>query len=140
MTNYRCYFLGPSTPSPFGAPSLIEAAQDLQAGTDEEARLTAEAAYARRRNHLHGFELWQGTRLVHRQASIGNGRAKSGLRGAQWPIDRAGLAALTDVGLTSSEIGAYFSISLDDVQMLREDHGLAGGAHLAALRICLCGV
>ncbi len=64
MTEYRCYFLGAGT-SFFGMPRLIETAEDLRADTDEQARLLAERIYLRRRNHVHGFELWQGNRLVH---------------------------------------------------------------------------
>ncbi len=64
MTEYRCYFLGAGT-SFFGMPHLIEAAEDLRADTDEQARVLAERMYFRRRNHVRGFELWQGNRLVH---------------------------------------------------------------------------
>ena len=78
--HYRCYFLGrsagrPSGPSP-DALGLIEAAVDLRAETDDEARALARAMYRQRRNRIHGFELWQGDRLVYREpGSPGKGRA-----------------------------------------------------------------
>jgi len=68
MTDYRCYFLRPATLY-FGAPSTIETTEQIAAETDDQARLMAESMYLRRRNRIHGFEIWQGTRLVHRQAA-----------------------------------------------------------------------
>ncbi len=44
-------------------------------------------------------------------------------RGTVWPIGRASLAALNDMGLSDSQIGAYFSVTSDDVQRLRDRHG-----------------
>jgi hypothetical protein len=64
MPEYRCYFFGTGA-SVFGAPRVVEAAENLRADTDEQARLLAETVYRRRRNHVHGFELWQADRLVH---------------------------------------------------------------------------
>jgi hypothetical protein len=43
--------------------------------------------------------------------------------GLQWPIDRAGLAALIDLGLSNRQIGDYFSVGPDAVHLLREDYG-----------------
>ena len=40
--------------------------------------------------------------------------------GARWPVDRAGLAALIDLGLSNGQIGQYFSVGPDDVRLLRE--------------------
>jgi hypothetical protein len=68
MADYRCYFLRPATLF-FGAPSSIETTEEFLADTDEQARLVAETMYRQRQNHSHGFEVWQGTRLVHRQAA-----------------------------------------------------------------------
>lgn len=39
--------------------------------------------------------------------------------GSLWPVDRAGLVALTDLGLSNGQIGQYFSVESDDVHMLR---------------------
>jgi hypothetical protein len=44
---------------------------------------------------------------------------------ARWPIGRAALHALIDMGLSNAEIAAYFSVDPDDVYMLREEHGLS---------------
>jgi hypothetical protein len=74
MPEYRCYFFGAGT-SFFGAPYVVEAAENLCADTDEQARLLADALYHRRRNHVHGFELWRADRLVHQVQ--GKSRAKS---------------------------------------------------------------
>jgi hypothetical protein len=46
------------------------------------------------------------------------------MQSAEWPIDRATLAALIDMGLTNAQIGAYFSVGPDDVHMLRDQYGL----------------
>jgi hypothetical protein len=46
------------------------------------------------------------------------------MQSAQWPIDRATLAALIDMGLSDFQIGAYFSVGPDDVHMLRDQYGL----------------
>jgi hypothetical protein len=123
MAYYRCYFLEPHTRSPFGVPSLIEVVEDFSAETDEDARSKAEADYGRRRNHRHGFELWRGARLVRSQPP--SAAANRPTSEHFWPIDRAGLAALIDVGLSNREIGAYFSVSPDDVYMLRDHYGLS---------------
>jgi hypothetical protein len=42
---------------------------------------------------------------------------------ARWPIDRAALAALIDIGLSNAEIAAHFSVGSDDVHMLRDQYG-----------------
>lgn len=42
--------------------------------------------------------------------------------GARWPVDRAGLAALIDLGLSNGQIGQYFTVGPDDVHMLREHY------------------
>jgi len=65
MTDYRCYFLRPATLY-FGAPSSIDATENILAETDDQARLIAETLYNKRASHVHGFEVWQSTRLVHR--------------------------------------------------------------------------
>jgi hypothetical protein len=44
--------------------------------------------------------------------------------GVRWPIDRAFLAALVDIGLTNAQIAAYFAVEPDDVHMLRNQHHL----------------
>lgn len=65
VASYRCYFFG--TASPFlGTTSSIERAENMDAETDEEARIKAEAMYGQQRNRAYGFELWQANRLVYR--------------------------------------------------------------------------
>jgi hypothetical protein len=44
--------------------------------------------------------------------------------GMAWPVDRASLAALIDLGLSNQQIGEYFTIGPDEVHMLREDYGV----------------
>jgi hypothetical protein len=46
------------------------------------------------------------------------------VEGARWPVDRASLAALVDIGLTNAQIAAYFAVAPDDVYMLREEYNL----------------
>ena len=41
-----------------------------------------------------------------------------------WPVQRATLAALIDIGLSNAEIAAYFSVLPDDVHMLADRYGL----------------
>ena len=48
---------------------------------------------------------------------------RSFVKGVSWPLDRAGLAALIDLGLTNAQIANYFSVGVDDVYMLRETYG-----------------
>jgi len=66
MADYRCYFLRPAK-LVLGAPTSIDATEEFLADTDEQARLMAEAWYRQRQNQIHGFEVWRGTKLVHRQ-------------------------------------------------------------------------
>ena len=42
--------------------------------------------------------------------------------GVSWPIDRASLRALFDLGLTVAQIARYFSIYPDEVQALLNRH------------------
>ena len=65
MNEYRCYFLRQTTIL-FGTPSSIDTTEEFSAATDEGARLTVETLYQKRASHVLGYELWQGTRLVHR--------------------------------------------------------------------------
>jgi len=69
MSDYRCYFLRPATLY-FGAPSTIAATETFLAETDEQARLIAERLYRTRSNQIHGFEVWQANRLVHRNPGM----------------------------------------------------------------------
>lgn len=39
--------------------------------------------------------------------------------GYRWPIAPAALAALTDMGLSDTQIGAYFAVGADNVGALR---------------------
>ena len=67
MPDYRCYFFGPTAESRWTRVS-IDAAEDLSATSDDEACAAAELSYRRRRNQMHGFEVWQGVRLVFRHS------------------------------------------------------------------------
>jgi len=48
---------------------------------------------------------------------------RSFIQGVSWPLDRAGLTALVDLGLTNAQIASYFGVGADDVDMLRETFG-----------------
>ncbi|HTV33875.1 MAG TPA: hypothetical protein VME69_12360 [Methylocella sp.] len=41
-----------------------------------------------------------------------------------WQVNRAGLGALIDCGLSDVQIAAYFAVSPDDIHMLRDEYGL----------------
>jgi hypothetical protein len=43
--------------------------------------------------------------------------------GIKWPVDRASLAALIDLGLSNRQIGEYFAVGQDDVRTLRDRYG-----------------
>ena len=43
--------------------------------------------------------------------------------GVAWPVDRASLAALIDLGLSNGQIGEYFTVKQHEVCRLREDYG-----------------
>jgi hypothetical protein len=43
--------------------------------------------------------------------------------GVVWPVDRASLAALIDLGLSNGQIGEYFAVKQDEVCKLREGYG-----------------
>lgn len=68
MAEYRCYFSGASN-SPFGVSKLFEGAESFPAETDDEARMRAGIMYRQRRNQIHGFEVWQASRVVYRHAA-----------------------------------------------------------------------
>ncbi len=51
--------------------------------------------------------------------SFADGRGR-----ASWPPSRSSLAALIEVGLSNAQLAAYFSVSPDDVYMLRDDYQL----------------
>ena len=58
MAYYRCYFLG--------RDCGIAAAEDFEAPSDEEARARAEQLFQDRRHRSVGYELWSGSRRLHR--------------------------------------------------------------------------
>lgn len=64
MTEYRCFLFGPDD-RPFGGDRNYVAAETFDAPSDAEARTTAHEI-CRRRDHKHGFEVWQSDALVHR--------------------------------------------------------------------------
>jgi hypothetical protein len=43
--------------------------------------------------------------------------------GVAWPVDRASLAALIDLGLSNGQIGEYFAVRQDEVRKLRDNYG-----------------
>jgi hypothetical protein len=49
-----------------------------------------------------------------------------------WPIARASLAALKDLGLSDRQIASYFRVRQEDVSVLRATYGIA--EHAAAVR------
>ena len=51
--------------------------------------------------------------------------ARSSLPHAAWPVDAVGLAALIDLGLSTGQLAAYFGVSPDDIEMLRDQYDLA---------------
>src|SRR5260370_16446844 len=55
-------------------------------------------------------------------ASVGS-PATSSIKGVSWPVDRASLVALSDLGLSPYQIARYFSVTLTEVNRLLEaDH------------------
>lgn len=72
MTEYQCYFFGTGNP-PFAAAHSFEPTETFHAETDDEARMTADMLYRRRRHRICGVEVWQANRLVFRRpASFGD--------------------------------------------------------------------
>jgi hypothetical protein len=59
MPYYRCYFLSED--------HAIAAVEAYDAASDKEAREKAEALFRQRRDKLAGFEIWAGSRRIHRQ-------------------------------------------------------------------------
>jgi hypothetical protein len=51
---------------------------------------------------------------------------KSFIKGVSWPIDRASLAALLDMGLSPQQIAHYFSVTPADVLRLLNAAGAPG--------------
>jgi hypothetical protein len=51
---------------------------------------------------------------------------ESFIEGVSWPIDRASLAALLDMGLSPQQIAQYFSVSPAEVIRLVNATGAAG--------------
>lgn len=47
---------------------------------------------------------------------------RSFVEGVTWPIDRASLAALTDMGLADDDIARLFGVTADAVRDLRLKH------------------
>ena len=45
---------------------------------------------------------------------------KSFIGGVSWPIDRASLAALSDLGLSPQQIARYFSVTPEEVSFLMD--------------------
>lgn len=68
MTEYQCYFFGTDA-RPSAAAHSFESADNFQAETDDEARMTADMMYRRRRHRPYGVEVWQANRLVFRHSA-----------------------------------------------------------------------
>jgi hypothetical protein len=106
-------------------------AECFDAPNDGDALMTAVTLHHGQRNPRDGYEIWHRDRLVFRHpagkpdASPGKAVAVA----AVWPIDRASLCALVDLGLSETQIGAYFAVPADDVHMLREQFGLGPRAY-----------
>jgi hypothetical protein len=58
------------------------------------------------------------------RADLDSSLRESFRHGADWPIDRASLTALIDMGLSNAEIASYFAVAPDDVHMLRDQYGI----------------
>jgi hypothetical protein len=50
---------------------------------------------------------------------------QGGFIGGAWPIGRAALAALTDMGMTEENIARYFSVSPSGVAAIRAEYRVA---------------
>ncbi len=48
---------------------------------------------------------------------------------ARWQLERACLATLADMGMSDQSIGAYFAVSADEVQRLRDRYGIVATAN-----------
>ena len=57
------------------------------------------------------------TRLIL-GSTLGAEPRKSFIEGVSWPIDRASLAALSDLGLSPRQIARYFSVTPEEVSRL----------------------
>ena len=53
---------------------------------------------------------------------------RSFVEGSPWPIDRAALSALLDMGLSDSQIATYFATRSEQVAALRDAYGLRHSA------------
>ncbi len=65
MAAYECYMFGAGN-SPTGAANAIDAAESIQADTDDAALIKMESLFRQRGSLEQGFEIWQSARLVHR--------------------------------------------------------------------------
>jgi hypothetical protein len=62
------------------------------------------------------------------QGALENPLRRSFTAGTRWPIDRASLAALLDMGMSNAQIAWYFAVAPDEVRRLREDYRRRAGA------------
>ena len=58
---------------------------------------------------------------------LGASLSRNFVDGVRWPVDRASLTALVDLGLSDSQIATYFSVDPADVQSRRQYFGLDVG-------------
>jgi hypothetical protein len=68
MTEYQRYFFGTDA-RPSAAAHSFEPTDNFQAETEDEARMTADMMYRRRRYQLYGVAVWQANRLVFRHSA-----------------------------------------------------------------------
>ena len=64
----------------------------------------------------------QGSAEVRKRGELDGLLKQSSAKGVSWPIDRASLRALFDLGLTVVQIARYFSIDPIEVQELLNRH------------------
>ena len=55
---------------------------------------------------------------------LGASLSRNFVDGIQWPVDRASLTALVDLGLSDAQIATYFSVEPADVLTRRQYFGL----------------
>jgi len=55
---------------------------------------------------------------------LGASLSRNFIDGIHWPVDRASLTALVDLGLSDSQIAAYFSVDPAEVLSRRQYLGL----------------
>jgi hypothetical protein len=60
----------------------------------------------------------RGTRNSMIRSGLESALMQSFVEGVTWPIDRASLTALSDIGLTAEQIARYFAVDSAEVRSL----------------------